>query len=137
MTWRLCLCGGISRCRASSIGSRTAPNALSSLFPRHFARQLPTRGIRHELQFRDFVQQGGHTDVYRRSCFGVATIWNMLPVDVAHAKTVKICQRRIQAACLILGRKQSEYGLATLSSQGRSPVAVTSVPVSVSVNVVL
>ena len=77
------------------------PNALSRLFPLDFARQLPTRGNRHELQFKDVVQQGGHTDVYRRSCFGVATIWNMLPVDVAHAKTVKICQKRIQAACLI------------------------------------
>ena len=36
----------------------------------------------------------------RRSCFGLATVWNMLPVEVANAKTTKTCQRRLQQ-CLL------------------------------------
>ena len=82
------------------IAHSLAPNALAALFPRQIERSFPTRGARHGLQFQDFVQQGGHTEVFRRSCFGLATIWNMLPMDIARAKSVKDCQKRIQLACL-------------------------------------
>ena len=77
-----------------------APNALAALFPRQIERSFPTRGARHDLQFLDFVQQGGHTEVFRRSCFGLATIWNMLPMVIARAKSVKDCQKRVQSTCL-------------------------------------
>ena len=85
-----------------------APSSLSALFPFRGACTLPTslRGERHNLQSLDFIERGGHTDVYKRSCYGLVTIWNMLPIEVAHAKSVKICQRCVQDALLKLAQKR-------------------------------
>ena len=41
-------------------------NALANLVPRHIAKQLSTRDLNHEFQFKDFVQQNGHTDENRK-----------------------------------------------------------------------
>ncbi len=97
-----------------------APSALCELFPKRSSSVLPTRGSRHDLQFVDYIGHGGHTDVFRQSCFGLVTIWNMLPVDVARAKSVKICQRRLQDACFVWAERNSEYDWShLLSSQAR------------------
>ena len=55
----------------------SAPAALADLFPRVPLQQgRITRGLsaRHALQLADFVDIGGHTDVLKRSCFGLVTI---------------------------------------------------------------
>ena len=61
-----------------------------------------TRGarVRHERQMAEYISRGGHTETLRRSCFGLATVWNMLPPTVADTKTTKICQRKLQQ-CLV------------------------------------
>ena len=84
------------------------PLALSELFPRRVSRILTSRGERHNLQFVDFTGLGGHTDVFKRSCFGLITVWNMLPTDVVHAKSVRISQRLIQEASLVWARQHHE-----------------------------
>ena len=85
-----------------------APSSLSALFPRQVSRHFATRGAKHDVSFVDYIGHGGHTDYFRRSCFGLVTVWNMLPVDVARAKTVKICQRRLQEACFIWASRNQE-----------------------------
>ena len=61
-----------------------------------------TRGarVRHERQMAEYISRGGHTETLWRSCFGLATVWNMLPPTVADTKTTKICQRKLQQ-CLV------------------------------------
>ena len=99
-----------------------APNALCELFPvRSVVSSFATRGSRHDLQYVDYIGQGGHTDILRKSCFGLVTVWNMLPVDVARAKTVKICQRRLQKACFVWAAQNLEHEWSHwLSSQART-----------------
>ena len=86
-----------------------APAPLSELLlsgeqPDRSLFGMSLRGAtRHHRQIPEFLSRtsrGTHTDVLRRSCFGLATVWNMLPVEVANAKTTKTCQRRLQQ-CLI------------------------------------
>ena len=78
-----------------------APKCLCDLLPKKLEARLPSlRGERHDLQFQDFMMLGGHTNILRRSCFGLVTVWNMLPMKVVRAKSVKICQRDIQSAVL-------------------------------------
>ncbi len=43
---------------------------------------------------------GGHTETLRRSCYGLVTVWNLLPKEAAAAKTTKTCQRLLQKAVL-------------------------------------
>ena len=83
-----------------------APAPLADLFvPRERSTdssRAVTRGsaLRHNLQLIDFINMGGHTEVLRRSCFGLVTVWNMLPVNVAQAKTTKTCQKNLQKSLL-------------------------------------
>ncbi len=86
-----------------------APAPLAALFtprapPRSTGRSWGTvlRGaaLRHHKQLTDYIGMGGHTDVIRRSCFGLVTVWNMLPANVAESKTTKACQRSLQK-CLL------------------------------------
>ncbi len=55
---------------------------------------------RHQRQLTEYVSRGGRTDTMRRSCFGLVTIWNMLPPHAASTKHTKVCQRSLQQ-CLI------------------------------------
>ena len=79
-----------------------APRPVAALFPWGRSRQgdPPTRGseIRHTRQLAEFGVLGGHTDILNRSCFGLVTVWNMLPSSVAEAPATKLCQRALQQA---------------------------------------
>ena len=84
-----------------------APDPLADLLlagSRHEREPLTavTRGekVRHKRQMTEYVSRGGHTETLRRSCFGLVTIWNMLPPQVANCKQTKLCQRSLQK-CLI------------------------------------
>ena len=80
-----------------------AAEPLANLFVHHHARHhTQTRGVaaRHNRQMVEYMDSGGHTEVIRRSCFGLVTVWNMLPVAAAEAKTTSACQRQLQH-CLI------------------------------------
>ena len=83
-----------------------APAPLAELFERREVSQLQaaaaTRGSkgRHEKQLMDFIGMGGHTETLRRSCFGLITVWNMLPRNAAEAKQTKTCQRLLQTTVL-------------------------------------
>ena len=90
------------------IAHGNAPASLSELFPRRNYRALPTRGARHDLQFVDFIGQGGHTEVFRKSCFGLITIWNILPESVARSKSVKIFQRKLQDAAFTWAKRNCD-----------------------------
>ncbi len=66
-------------------------------------------GSRHDRQIPEFLSRasrGAHTDVLRRSCFGLATVWNMLPTTVANTKLTKTCQRCLQQ-CLTRRAQQA------------------------------
>ena len=77
------------------VAKGTVPESLRQLFQRDGRERvgIPSRthaaSLRHPLQFLEFVAIGGHNEVFRRSCFGLVTVWNMLPVDVVHAKSVE------------------------------------------------
>ncbi len=84
-----------------------APRPLVDLLsagPRHVrpADTSVTRGIlrRHDRQMPECVSRGGHTETLRRSCFGLITVWNLLPTEVANAKLTKTCQKLLQK-CLV------------------------------------
>lgn len=77
-----------------------APSSLCSLFPwksvcdgQHSARGALAR---HDLQLVKCVDLDGRTETWRRSCFGLTTVWNALPGYVAKAKSAKICQKLLQ-----------------------------------------
>ncbi len=55
---------------------------------------------RHHRQITEFVSRGGHTETLRRSCFGLVTVWNMLPPHVANSKHTKFCQRSLQQSLI-------------------------------------
>ena len=82
-----------------------APAPLSELLqsghqPARGLFAMSTRGaVRHNRQLPEYLSrmsQGAHTETLRRSCFGLVTIWNMLPTDVANSKRTKTCQRCLQ-----------------------------------------
>ncbi len=83
-----------------------APRPLAELFePKSSSQQMfqpDTRGhrVRHGKQLVDFIGMGGHTETLRRSCYGLVTVWNLLPKEAAAAKTTKTCQRLLQKAVL-------------------------------------
>ena len=55
---------------------------------------VPTRisEVRHGRQLSEFGAIGSHTELMSRSCFGLITVWIMLPSSAAEA-TFKIYQR--------------------------------------------
>lgn len=77
-----------------------APLELSGLFVpvarRNEGMGTRTREARHIWQLQEFVTAGGHTEVYRRSAFGLVTVWNMVPSELAAAKSTKTLQRHLQ-----------------------------------------
>ena len=83
-----------------------APAPLADLFTaRQWSRPssaITTKSsrLRHGRQLTDFVGMGGHTETLRRSCFGLVTIWNLLPPIVVDSKTTKQCQRSLQKSLL-------------------------------------
>ena len=81
-----------------------APRPVAALFPRGRSRQgdPPTHGfkVRHTMQLAEFGSLGGHTDILKRSCFGLVTVWNMLPRSAADAPATKPCQRALQQALI-------------------------------------
>ena len=89
------------------IAHKIAPPCLCQLFEReHRIRTgIPTRGaeLLHDLQFKTFIaipSSGRHTDTIRRSCFGLCTLWNMLPANIVHSNSVKLFQRKLQLALI-------------------------------------
>ena len=79
-----------------------APKPLRDLFPRdERVRQGPwTKGTRrrHSIQFLEQTTLGGHTDVFKRSCFGLITVWNMIPSEVVFSGSVRKFQKGLQDA---------------------------------------
>ncbi len=85
------------------IAMRQAPEPLCKLFrrlegvrPGHTA----TRGFgrRHPLQLCEATTMGGHTEVFRRSLFGLVTVWNMVPEAVVLSGSVHSFQKGLQDA---------------------------------------
>ena len=66
------------------------------------ARARGTRDslLRHDRQMSDYISRGGHTEVLRRSTFGLVTVWNALPAWVVDTTSTKTFQRLLQQ-CLI------------------------------------
>ena len=78
-----------------------APPQLTVLFPfQHstqyrYSTRLAIR--RHAFQF---IEPIFHTDIFRRSLFGLTVIYNLLSSSVIQAKTVKQFQHNLQAALM-------------------------------------
>ena len=93
------------------IAHGTAPRCLCSLFSRKYIRSgFSTRAelLRHPLQFYEFSEVGGHTETYRRSAFGLVTIWNMLPFFVVEAANTGILRNYLMKALM----KYSDSGIS-------------------------
>ena len=76
---------------------------LSAYVPIRCAWVSTRSGARHGRQLPEFSDRpsvGHHTETLRRSCFGLVTVWNMLPADVADAQSTKLCQRSVQNALI-------------------------------------
>ena len=90
-----------------------APKPLCDLFRRdtRVRHQEATRGAsrRHPLQFLEYVTMGGHTDYFRRSCFGLITLWNMAPAEAVNSGTVSGFQRYLQYALRNRASKTEEF----------------------------
>ena len=77
-----------------------APSQLRDLFPlrqQPSLRSTETRlaSLRHSVQF---LEPRCHTEVMRRSLFGLVVVYNLLPEDVVRTKTVSAFQSRLQTA---------------------------------------
>lgn len=85
------------------IAMRQAPEPLCQLFRRDYSTRsghTATRGFgrRHSLQLCEATTMGGHTEVFRRSLFGLVTVWNMVPEAVVRSGSVHSFQRGLQEA---------------------------------------
>ena len=82
-----------------------APACLCQLFAQDLRvrESFGTRRshIEHDFRLMEMAHYGGHTETFRRSVFGLITVWNMLPVDVVRSPSVKTFQRRLQAALAV------------------------------------
>ncbi len=85
------------------IAMKQAPAPLCELF-RRFDGVRPghtaTRGFgrRHPLQLCEATTMGGHTEVFRRSLFGLVTVWNMVPEAVVLSGSIRTFQKGLQDA---------------------------------------
>ena len=63
-------------------------------------RRFSTRAFvgRHPLQLCEATAMGGHTGVFGRVMFGLATIWNMVPESAVLSGSVHTFQRSLQNA---------------------------------------
>ena len=98
------------------VAHNLAPECLCRLFAReHRVREgLPTRGaeLQHDLRFKEFISipsSGRHTETIRRSCFGLTTLWNLLPTSVVYSNSVKLFQRKLQLALIVRAKSGSEW----------------------------
>ncbi len=85
------------------IAMRQAPTPLCELFQREDrvrTGHATTRGFvrRHPLQLREATAMGGHTETFRRSLFGLVTVWNMVPKSVVLSGSIHSFQRGLQDA---------------------------------------
>ena len=80
--------------------------ALFPLAPLNDSRRLPTRlGVRrHRYQLQE---PSFHTDVLKRSIFGLTVVYNLLPAKIVASKSVKVFQSLLQAAL----RNAAENGI--------------------------
>ena len=69
------------------------PPPLAALFDAPVARPFAGRSVgtragavRHNRQFAEHVSRGGRMEVFRKSCFGLVAIRNMLPESAADTK---------------------------------------------------
>ncbi len=98
------------------VAHNLAPECLCQLFEREnrIREGVPTRGaeLRHDLRFKEFISipsSGRHTDTLRRSCFGLTTLWNLLPVHVVCSNSVKLFQRKLQLALSVRAKSGVEF----------------------------
>ncbi len=92
------------------ISKGDAPTQLAELFPKspparpRFGPQsrLHATVQRHDQQF---VERTGHTDVFRRSLFGLVASYNLLPQSVVDISCVSAFQSRLQKAILKVARR--------------------------------
>ena len=80
-----------------------APDLSASFLPaRNRQAGMPTRTseARRRYQFQVSVVAGGRTEAYRRSAFGLATIWDMLLAAVVETPSAKLFQKQLQRALL-------------------------------------
>ena len=87
-----------------SIGQ--APLQLTELFPRALPprpRAFSDHTRLHtalKRQDRQFLERSSHTDVFRKSIFGLVASYNLLPQSVVDIATVQGSQRELQNAVL-------------------------------------
>ena len=95
------------------IAHKLAPPCLCQLFEREFRARsaIQTRGaeLYHNVQFKTFISipcSGRHTETLRRSCFGLTTVWNLLPAEVVLSNSVKLFRLKLQFAFIA----RAEFG---------------------------
>ncbi len=86
-----------------------APPQLAELFPRAPApepRFGPNTRLHRTVQRHDrqFLERPGHTDIFRRSLFGLVCSYNLLPQSVVDISSVSAFQSRLQRAVLKVAR---------------------------------
>ena len=97
------------------VAKGTVPESLRQLFQRDGRERvgIPSRthaaSLRHPLQFLEFVAICGHNEVFRRSCFGLVTVWNMLPVDLFTRNPWKVFQKRLQGALMARAQVDNDF----------------------------
>ena len=96
-----------------------APQPLSELFRRVEGFRGSTRSAerRHRFQFAEFGLMGGRTEHFRHSCFGLLTVWNMLPSEVVNCGSIKLFQRKLQNA--VIARSFADESFETFFEQAR------------------
>ena len=102
------------------ISSGEAPQQLCDLFPKapmaapRFGPQsrMYRTVRRHDKQF---VERQGHTDIFRRSIFGLVSAYNLLPQSIVDVKSVSAFQSRLQRALLHTARQGLDNWESVLS----------------------
>ena len=97
-----------------------APAQLAELFPQapfSAPRFGPDTRLRRVVQRhnRQFTERPGHTDVFRRSLFGLVSAYNLLPQSVVDIPSVQDFQSRLQRAVLKAARENVENWSRILS----------------------
>ena len=92
-----------------------APIAISAFFPRigvrHVAYATRLEAARHDKQIVDKVR-GSESQVFKRSLFGFARVYNRLPQGIVDSLSVGAFQRELQSAvrrCLVQRRHRQSW----------------------------
>merc|ERR1712217_162531 len=85
------------------IALRVAPPQLIELFPLASPRHRNTRSsaTRH---FPRLLERSFHSDVFKRSLYGLVFIYHLLPDVVVQATSIKIFQHKLQKALLLAAK---------------------------------